>query len=428
MNVGRRERQRRRAAKLVGRAHPFLGLDLFGLQREHRISETHARHVFTPHQPISTKDLLFGRQQEVQALVQTLNTPGQHVLLYGERGVGKSSLANVVGHIVNVAMGRRIFVKRCDAMDSFETIVKGPLAAVGADLSLVEVSDTTSIAAKSGLASTGLSLARERARDIMSTYRALGEVSPSSVAEAICGVEGFLVIDEADAIVNLSDRKKLAELIKQLSDSGSAFKIMVVGIAGTGNELTAEHPSIERCLRDTKLGRMADAELVEIIQSGAKALKIDFAPAVVGSIVGLSEGYPHFTHLISLKCVEEAIGKGRKRVDEGHLAIALNEAVKDAEGALRKSYSDSVRSTSEMYKSIVMAAASLRMAEFGTAQWREAVSRETGREVPSGFLKNYSQKLISVDGSTIIRRTAPGYYRFEDPRMASFVRIANQML
>ncbi|MET4780168.1 ATP-binding protein [Glaciihabitans sp. UYNi722] len=104
-----------------------------------KIAESGIRNIFTPHQPIAESDLLFGREAEVRSLIETLNTPGQHVLLYGERGVGKSSIANVTSSVVSVLLNRNVYEKRCDNSDTFESILKGPLAEVGADLTLTEV-------------------------------------------------------------------------------------------------------------------------------------------------------------------------------------------------------------------------------------------------------------------------------------------------
>ena len=76
--------------------------DLFGLNREKKIAESGVRDIFAPHRPIAEGNLLFGRQTEVRSIIETLNTPGQHVLLYGERGVGKTSIANVISSLMSV--------------------------------------------------------------------------------------------------------------------------------------------------------------------------------------------------------------------------------------------------------------------------------------------------------------------------------------
>lgn len=414
--------KRRRARR---RETPSLR-DPFGLNRETLIAESGVRQVFTPHQPISQFDLLFGRSDEVRKLVEALNTPGQHVLLYGERGVGKSSLANVVAGAGRTQLRKRLFVKRCDSSDTFETILTTPLKEVGADLTLAEVSDSSSHSAGISAPSAGLTL--QKANEIVATYRSSHKISPSTVAEALAELDGVLLIDEADAIATTDDRRRLAELIKQLSDSGSPFKVMVVGIAQTGTELTDAHPSVQRCLKETKLRRMNADELREIVEGGASDLGLKFDPKAVSSIVELSAGYPHFTHLLALKCAEEAIIEGRTVIRQEHLTNAMTRAVEDAEGTLRRQYDDAVRSRVDMYRYILMASARFGGEEFASAVLRDEISKISGEVISQGSLNNYFTRLVSNEDTTILKRTGKGHYRFQDPRMASFVRIANNML
>ena len=427
-----RSRQVKKAARKTVRAagrSRDLGTDPFGIERESKIQAANVRAVFTPHQPISAAELLFGRKDELRRLVETLNTPGQHVLLYGERGVGKSSLANVATLIMKITTGRGVLVKRCDRSDTFATILQTTLKLVGADLTLSEVATRDAWKTVGSLSVPHVTGSHEKAQEVARTYRATGGISPSTVVEAIGHLDVLLLIDEADAISSADDRGQLAELIKLLSDSGSRMKIMMVGIAQTGSELTAAHPSVQRCLKETKLRRMDDAELREIVTTGASILSLRFTSEVVTAIVKLSAGYPHFTHLIALKCAEEAIVANQTVIGAADLRHALDLSVADAEGTLKRVYGDSVRSASEMYRQIVAAAASLDGEEFSAAALRAAIRARTGDEISQGSLNNYfSQRLVSNNGTTIFRRVGQGHYRFEDPRMPSFVRMVNGML
>lgn len=415
----------RKAAQSAGRVRAPIGPDPFGIVRESKIEKSNVRNVFTPHQPISDVDLLFGRAEQVKSLFETLNTPGQHVLLYGERGVGKSSLANVASQIASVSTGRELMMKRCDRRDTFATVVAQPLKAVGADLTLQEVTIGKSGGLSFGVTSTAMA---EKAKEVVHTYKSTGGISPSTVAECIGHLDALLLVDEADAISNPEDRGQLAELIKLLSDSASQLKVMVVGIAQTGGELTDAHPSVQRCLKETKLQRMTDAELEEIVTTGAQVVKLIFAPDVIRGIVKLSAGYPHFTHLLALKCAEEAIVAGKTEVRLADLKASLLLAVQDAEGTLKRVYGDAVRSASDMYRHILIAAATITEEEFSAATLREAIKVQTGEEITQNALNNFFKRLVAADGSTILRRTGQGHYRFEDPRMQSFIRIANGML
>jgi len=51
--------------------------------------------VFKPTAPINREDLFAGRQPQTRDVVDAVNQQGQHAVLYGERGVGKTSLANM---------------------------------------------------------------------------------------------------------------------------------------------------------------------------------------------------------------------------------------------------------------------------------------------------------------------------------------------
>jgi len=402
--------------------------DAFGLVREQKILKSKVREVFTPHQPIDQIELLFGREREVQKLIENVNTPGQHVLLFGDRGVGKSSLANVARFILLDNGRREGFTKRCDSEDTFETIVQAPLQFIGADLSLERVSRGRRRSRDIGV-EKGLVARFGRSSEIVETFKATGSLSPSVVAEALQPLRGLLVVDEADAIANPRDKRKLAELIKHLSDNGSSFKIMVVGIARTGDELTAAHPSVERCLKETRLNRMSSDELLEILVNGSNKLNLQFSRGASRAIVRLSSGYPYFTHLLGLKCSEEAIAGGYREIDIKDLESALHAAVEEAEGALKRRYDDAIRSSgTDLYRVILMAAASVGQGEFSAQGLREAISAITGEVISQGSLNNYFKRLVSTDGTTVLRRVGKGFYRFEDPRMLSFVRIANAML
>src|ERR1700685_4592116 len=52
--------------------------------------------VFKPRTPITVRELFAGRWGELTTIRDAARQAGLHVVVYGERGVGKTSLANVV--------------------------------------------------------------------------------------------------------------------------------------------------------------------------------------------------------------------------------------------------------------------------------------------------------------------------------------------
>lgn len=253
-----------------------MAADLFGLERERKIEKSGVRKVFTPHQPIQDVNFLFGRQKEVQAMIEALRTPGQHAAIYGLRGVGKSSLANVSEKLVlSILTGGKSYVKRCSRSDNFESIFGLPLTKLGykpvAVQEIQELKSKGNAGLKIPIVEAGVASERTHQSKIERTREVL---SPSIVADYLSDKVGIFVIDEADALVHSDDKSKIAEVVKLLSDSGSEFKIMVVGIAETCTELFAAHPSIQRCLKEIKLNRMGDDEIRLIVEGGASKLKI----------------------------------------------------------------------------------------------------------------------------------------------------------
>ena len=131
--------------------------DSEGLDRELRIRRSKIREVYTPHRPIKDRDLFCGRHTEVNSIVAQLDTPGQHSLLFGERGVGKSSLAKIASDIVfSRLLHGTIFYEWCDSTTTFEHLLREPLADRSIDTTITE---TTSSRKSSGSGKLKLAIA-----------------------------------------------------------------------------------------------------------------------------------------------------------------------------------------------------------------------------------------------------------------------------
>lgn len=404
------------------------GSDPFGLHREERIKRSGVRGIFTPHQPIDSVELFAGRQQEVRGLIEHLNTPGQHALLYGDRGVGKSSLANITTRLIfESLMGGQLFTYRCHAGTTFLDVVRKPLDHVGYDFS--EERTQRERKETSGKGNLGVVEGTTTREEEILTTRKARVLDPGTVADELRSITGLLVVDEADAISDSEDKRRLAELIKLLSDAGAAFKLLVVGIAETGAELTAAHPSVHRCLKETKLKRMTDGEIAQIISDGAAKINIRFTDGAVQAIVSLSAGYPHFTHLLALKSAEDVIADEGEVVDRPALKRALERAVSEAEGTLKRVYDGATRSyNTDMYRKVVLAAALCVGEEFTAEDLRQSIQHVTKKSMNQQALNNYLRRLVSDRGETILWRMAKGMYRFADPRMRSFIRMSNNVI
>src|SRR5436190_23099309 len=77
--------------------------------------------AFRPAAPIDRRSLFSGRSEQISELFSIAAQPGQHAVIFGERGVGKTSLAAVTAEMFKSA---NILVARatCDISDDYGSV------------------------------------------------------------------------------------------------------------------------------------------------------------------------------------------------------------------------------------------------------------------------------------------------------------------
>jgi len=201
--------------------------------------------AFTPGAPINSRDLFAGRRREVQRAIGTIFQPGQHVVVYGERGVGKTSLANTLFDFL-VLMGeykyQRARVNCADGM-SFEAVWRAIFRQL-----------TTKIDGE----------------DVELDNTLPSDPTSESVREVFQSMDdrSIVIIDEFDRITDSVVQTALADTIKTLSDNIVNTTLIMVGVADSLDQLIAEHRSIERAIRQIPMPRMSKTELLEIVDKG----------------------------------------------------------------------------------------------------------------------------------------------------------------
>lgn len=399
------------------------GNDIFAKFKDQKAKMKNVDLYFTPSKPIEAYTHLKGRDEEVQHILGTLTTAGQHCMIYGERGIGKSSLALSTlegGKKANI-FTQPFFIKRCDNKTKFKDIIQQPAVYLDEDYAANKKETTTK-------AGAGLNLLKLFRADVSVEEKITIEkedLTASKVCQAFNDLEGILLIDEFD-VVEDGVKHEIAELIKQLSDSDSKLKILLVGIASDGASLIAGHQSVNRCLHEIKLSRIEDTYLHEIITTGEKGLDITFDNDVKNKIVEISNGFPYFTHLISKESAEVALSESKNRIDQDILTRALEKAVINTEGQLKRAYDDAVTSSrTSVYPSILYAAAKFPDNRFTIQDWIFQIKEDTGKQYTNNGMSNYIGRFTREDKGKIITKAARGVYKITDPRMPSYIRMIN---
>ncbi|MHB8078215.1 MAG: ATP-binding protein [Candidatus Krumholzibacteriia bacterium] len=374
-----------------------------------------AGRIFTPSTPINEKDLFSGRVDQIRRVIDAINQDGLHAIIFGERGVGKTSLGNVLSEFLvsGVVLAPRI---NCNAGDTFQTL----WAKVFGQVEILRSRPRAGFDAEPNSE-------QATARDLLR-----GEATPDSVrmALSILAVNAVpvVIIDEFDRLQQ-EPRRELADMIKGLSDHGVRATIILIGVGDAIDHLIQDHESISRALIQVQMPRMSEQEIEEIVSKGFLRLGIGASPNVAARITHLAQGLPHYAHLVALKSVRCALDDHSMTITEAHLKSAIGQALADAQHSIRSAYHQAIRSTrpNNLFADVLLACALAKTDELGffAAQDVRSPMREvTGKnyEIPSyaQHLNEFSdEKRGRVLFKTGDRRRYR--YRFKDPLMQPFV-------
>ncbi|MET9953199.1 AAA family ATPase [Streptomyces sp. NPDC006339] len=353
--------------------------------------------VFTPSAPVASRSFFAGRVEQILEVTTAIAQPGRHVMLYGERGVGKTSLANILQEIlepVSPDFGNAVRIN-CSTQDTFRTVWVKVLEAAGQD-----VPDSWDH----------------------------GTPDPDSVRVQLQRFPKPIVVilDEYDRVEDDESLSLMADLIKSLSDHLVPTKLVVVGVADSIDQLFGEHQSIQRAVQEVRMPRMSQPELADIVDTGLKAVGMEIEDVARQRISRLSEGFPHYVHLLSLYAGQNAVADDRLIVTKGDVSAAINQAIE--KHSLVREYQMAIQSPRPgTLFSRVLAACALaeknRLGQFTASAVREPMTKIMGRPYEIPAFATHLKAFTEIDRGCVLRRegTERRYtYRFNNPLLQSF--------
>lgn len=404
----------------------------FANYEEAKALAAQASKVFKPRTPITTKELFAGRWDELTKISDAVNQPGLHVVVYGERGVGKTSLANVVSPTIWVMdrfgktdeekakVPERFVIKSIGTTeDTFSTIW---------DKLLSEISWPSE--------EPSMGVQPNTKPKSISTREAFGlyddELTVDAVRKVLGNVPGAVfIVDEFDRTGG-DTSKKFTDLIKTLSDLVIDCTVVIVGVSETVGNLIADHASIVRALVQIPLQRMKPEELKAILENAEKTLNIHFSPDAASLIVHVSQGLPHYTHLIGLHSVRNAALKRKSRaVERTDVLDALKQAVKEAEQTVTETHSAATHSSHKdaLYRHVLLACALAAakshdsLGYFNPSAVVSPLSKILGREVTIATFTNHLSEFSQEKRRSVLERDGQpwGYrFRFSNPLIVPY--------
>jgi hypothetical protein len=291
--------------------------------------------VFLPSAPIHREDLLAGRQEQRFKLLEVTGTPGEHAAVFGLRGVGKTSLVSVFEsdmHDDGIAIARI----NCASDMTFPGLILD-LATALQDRVSQEYSEWIDQSLPTGFGQVDI-------------VRMLKTVT--------AGYKVVFILDEFDVLASDDVAMRLANLMKALADAQVDTHFIVVGVAEDVTSIMRGHASVARGLRQVLMPVLDEDELTSIFALGSHELSLSFPPELVTRAVRLSQGLPHYTHLIAKQLGRIAILRESDDVKLSDWAPALERTVEGAFQEITDLYATSTTTAKpSMFPSLLLACA-----------------------------------------------------------------------
>ena len=390
--------------------------------------------VFRPTIPVDVLDVFTGRGREIARICDVISQSGQHAILFGERGVGKTSLANVLSEFLHLAdpeeeeqtpvISPRI---NCDGDDTFDRVWRKVFSRIQMSHTLQvigfnrEESDETTNAESllPGEYRTG-------AKDML-------DITPDAVRGVLARLGRqsvpIIVVDEFDRLSG-TPRRAFADLVKTLSDYTVPATVVLVGVADSIDGLLQDHESISRALVQVHMERMPGNEIQQVLMNGTKKLGMTIEKGTVLRVASIAQGLPHYAHLLGLHVVRTSIEARTTNVTVEHLHQAVRRAVSDTHHSTVTAYHEAIRSAHKisLFPDVLLACALARCDEIGFFTPRgvcESLRRITQKkdyDIPN-FARHLSEFQSERRGRILEMRGSPRNYRyrFRDPLMQPFV-------
>lgn len=384
-----------------------------------------AGQLFSPRTPIAAADLFSGRYEQILKLGGVISQPGAHAIIYGERGVGKTSLANIapISYVIgsHVALEQLVAPRiACDSTDTFDTLWRKVFKSITISTDNHPMGLLTSPREESRALSDEVFDERLTPGTVLGVLQELG---------SSCTL--IVTLDEFDRLPKGNVQQLVADLIKSLSDNNAPATVFLVGVGDSITDLVKGHESVGRHVVEVPLPRMSRTELEKIIEDRLPQLEMVIEKEALRFISLVCAGLPYYTHLLAQHAVCTSIEGNSSAVSEEHVNTAMKKAIGDSEREMKAAYYEAThsRQPNTYFAQTLAACALAEHDEFGyftAASIRRPLSgiRKADIDIPS-FSEHLARSCKKEKGA-ILQQSGQKHqrkYRFRDPLMQPFIII-----
>jgi Cdc6-like AAA superfamily ATPase len=280
------------------------------------------RNAYTPSQPITDRRMFAGRTEVLTTLIRALEDQRLHSVLYGERGIGKTSLLHVLTQAAREARYLVVYVS-CGAASNFDEVFR----TVAAGIPLLYHADYGPTNPESEKGST--------IADLLPPEPLSARMASDMLAR-VTGTRVLVVLDEFDRCESAAFRRSIAELLKNLSDRSVRVQLVIAGVAANLAELVEHIPSIQRNVFALQVPVMMASEVRHLVKNGADTCGLTFDDGATKFIVNVANGLPYLASLLSHHAGLIAVDDGRLAVTTDDVSAAIAEALSELRGRISK--------------------------------------------------------------------------------------------
>ena len=397
---------------------------------DRRSFEKALKQTLSPTTPIRSAEFLRGRDKKLEDIRRAVIQPGRHIFIYGDRGVGKTSLAQTAAFEHQSAEQSPILLA-CDPSSGFYRILRdlaSKLLAIDPTATKVTTS-TKKSAGYSPILSADAQNAVERGK--------IPEVQ--SINEGVALVEfvarrhsqsPVAVIDEFERIRDPVERTLFADFIKQVGDQSIPITLVFCGVGAALEELLDAHHSCYRYLTSIELERLGYDPRFEIIDAARNALELHVDETTRFRIAAISDGFPHYVHLITEKLMWEVYEDPLvlTQAEARHFTAAIKSAVQDIEPHLKATYDLATQKYSDEYEEVLWAVADhheLKRRSSAIFNSYTRIMRHRAGRTPLAR-DRFNARINMLKRSThgaILKANRQGWYAFNENILRGYVRL-----
>lgn len=277
------------------------------------------RDVMGASQPVSGRDSFAGRHDAMSQLISSIEQQRVHVVIYGERGIGKTSLTQVFAETAREAR-YLVLYGSCGTEAQFDTMFRSFAARIPRLYH-------KSILPNSPEAEAGDNF------DVMLEEN-FGPRELADLFAEVTGTRVIIILDEYDRVLDVSFRRDVAELIKNLSDRAARVQLVLTGVAQNLDELIGYAPSIRRNIVGLPMRPLSVSEVRDVLAIGEEAAEIRYSDEAVAMVTAMAGGSPYLVRLIAHQAGLVALSERKSVVDESHGRAAVERVLTDWNASL----------------------------------------------------------------------------------------------